>query len=161
MANGGGDTINPIKQAGEFGIVAGGQNLAALVMFISDIHSLGLKTAQGLIITEGYYWDQDDRPARGRQALLRAHATDADDEPGRDLQRHAALPEGRAGRRHQDTKPVMAKMREMPVRDAFTHNGVLREDGRMVHSMFLLRSRSRRDEIPVGLLQGARGSPRR
>src|SRR6202795_4101997 len=57
MANGGADTINTIKQASEFGIVAGGQNLAGIVMFISDIHSLGLKLAQGLIITEAYYWD--------------------------------------------------------------------------------------------------------
>ncbi len=61
LANGGGDTINAIKQAGEFGIVAGGQNLAAIVMFISDVHSLGLKLAQGLIITEAYYWDLNDR----------------------------------------------------------------------------------------------------
>ena len=61
MANGGGDTINTIKQAAEFGIVAGGQNLAGIVMFISDIHSLGLKMAQGLIITEAYYWDLNDR----------------------------------------------------------------------------------------------------
>ena len=61
LANGGGDTINAIKQAGEFGIVAGGQNLAAIVMFISDVHSLGLKVAQGLIITEAYYWDLNDQ----------------------------------------------------------------------------------------------------
>ncbi|MEB2525598.1 ABC transporter substrate-binding protein, partial [Burkholderia multivorans] len=61
LANGGGDTINAIKQAAEFGIVAGGQNLAGIVMFISDIHSLGLKLAQGLIITEAYYWDLNDR----------------------------------------------------------------------------------------------------
>jgi branched-chain amino acid transport system substrate-binding protein len=61
MANGGADTINTIKQASEFGIVAGGQKLAGIVMFISDIHSLGLKLANGLIITEAYYWDLDDR----------------------------------------------------------------------------------------------------
>jgi branched-chain amino acid transport system substrate-binding protein len=61
LANGGGDTINAIKQAGEFGIVSGGQNLAAIVMFISDVHSLGLKLAQGLIITEAYYWDLNDK----------------------------------------------------------------------------------------------------
>ena len=61
MANGGADTINTIRQASEFGIVAGGQNLAGIVMFISDIHSLGLKLAQGLIITEAYYWDLNDK----------------------------------------------------------------------------------------------------
>ena len=100
LANGGGDTINAIKQAGEFGIVAGGQNLAAIVMFISDVHSLGLKVAHGLIITEAYYWDLNDRHARLRKTLLRTHEADADDEPGGDLQRHAALSQGRAGRRH-------------------------------------------------------------
>ncbi len=61
LANGGGDTINTIKQAGEFGIVAGGQNLAAIVMFISDEHCLGLKLNQGLIVTEAYYWDLNDK----------------------------------------------------------------------------------------------------
>ena len=61
LANGGSDTINAIKQASEFGIVAGGQNLAGIVMFISDIHSLGLKLGQGLIITEAFYWDLNDK----------------------------------------------------------------------------------------------------
>ena len=101
LANGGGDTINAIKQAGEFGIVAGGQNLAAIVMFIADVHSLGLKLAQGLIITEAYYWDLNDKTrAFGKRFLERIKAH-ADDEPGRRLQRDAALSQGRAGRRHQ------------------------------------------------------------
>ena len=69
LANGGGDTINAIKQAGEFGIVAGGQNLAAIAMFIFDVHSPRLKVAQGLIVTEAYYWDSTTRP-RFRQAFL-------------------------------------------------------------------------------------------
>src|SRR5207302_2667868 len=58
LANAGGDTINSIKQAAEFGIVKGGQNLAGLLVFITDIHSLGLQTAQGLIFTEAFYWDR-------------------------------------------------------------------------------------------------------
>src|SRR4029079_8758150 len=57
LANAGADTTNAIKQASEFGIVAGGQNLAALLAFISDVHALGLQTAQGLILTEAWYWD--------------------------------------------------------------------------------------------------------
>src|SRR5579884_1182512 len=61
LANAGGDTVNSIKQAAEFGIVAGGQKLAGLLVFISDVHSLGLKTAQGLQLTESFYWDQDDQ----------------------------------------------------------------------------------------------------
>ena len=60
LANAGGDTINSIKQASEFGIVQGGQNLAGLLVFITDVHALGLKTAQGLIFTEAWYWDAND-----------------------------------------------------------------------------------------------------
>ena len=60
LANAGGDTINAIKQAAEFGIVKGGQNLAGLLVFINDVHSLGLQTAQGLILTEAFYWDRDE-----------------------------------------------------------------------------------------------------
>ena len=61
LANAGGDTINSIKQAAEFGIVKGGQKLAGLLVFVSDVHSLGLQTAQGLQLTESFYWDQDDQ----------------------------------------------------------------------------------------------------
>ena len=61
LANAGGDTTNAIKQASEFGIVAGGQKLAALLLFINDVHSLGLKTAQGLTFTESFYWDMNDQ----------------------------------------------------------------------------------------------------
>jgi branched-chain amino acid transport system substrate-binding protein len=138
MANGGGDTINTIKQASEFGIVAGGQKLAGIVMFISDIHSLGLKLAQGLIITEAYYWDQNDRTrAFGKRFF--------DKMKRMPTMNQAATYSGTLhylkavqATNSKDTKTVLAKMREMPVRDAFTDNGVLREDGRMVHSMLLL-----------------------
>jgi branched-chain amino acid transport system substrate-binding protein len=139
LANGGGDTINAIKQAGEFGIVAGGQKLAVPIMFISDVHSLGLKLAQGLIATEAYYWDTNDRTrAFGNRFFER-------------LKRMPTMNQAAtySGTLHylkalqatgtKDTKTVLAKMREMPVRDAFTDDGVLREDGRMVHSMFLLQ----------------------
>ncbi|MGP9812162.1 ABC transporter substrate-binding protein [Rhodopseudomonas sp. NSM] len=137
MANGGGDTINTIKQASEFGIVAGGQKLAGIVMFISDIHSLGLKMANGLIITEAYYWDLNDRTREfgkkfydkmKRMPTMNQAATYS-------ATLHYLKAVKAAGTR--DTKAVLAKMREMPVRDAFTNNGFLREDGRMVHSMFL------------------------
>jgi branched-chain amino acid transport system substrate-binding protein len=137
LANGGGDTINAIKQAGEFGIVAGGQNLAAIIMFISDVHSLGLKLAQGLIVTEAYYWDLNDRTrAFGKRFFERMKRMPTMNQAATySAALHYLKAVQAAGTR--DTKPVMAKMREMPVRDAFTDNGVLREDGRMVHSMFL------------------------
>jgi branched-chain amino acid transport system substrate-binding protein len=137
LANGGGDTINTIKQAGEFGIVAGGQNLAAIVMFISDVHSLGLKLAQGLIVTEAYYWDLNDKTrAFGKRFFERMKRMPTMNQAATySATLHYLKAVQAAGTK--DTKPVMAKMREMPVRDAFTDNGVLRADGRMVHSMFL------------------------
>ena len=138
LANGGGDTINTIKQASEFGIVAGGQKLAGIVMFISDIHSLGLKMAQGLIITEAYYWDLNDRTrAFGKKFFDKMKRMPTMNQAATySGTLHYLKSVQAAGTRA--TKPVLAKMREMPVRDAFTDNGFLREDGRMVHSMFLL-----------------------
>ncbi|MBN8961273.1 MAG: ABC transporter substrate-binding protein [Rhizobiales bacterium] len=138
LANGGGDTINAIKQASEFGIVAGGQKLAGIVMFISDIHSLGLKMAQGLVITEAYYWDQNDRTrAFGKKFFERMKRMPTMNQASTySATLHYLKAVKAAGTR--DTKAVLAKMREMPVRDAFTDNGYLREDGRMVHSMLLL-----------------------
>ncbi|UGY15431.1 ABC transporter substrate-binding protein [Bradyrhizobium septentrionale] len=137
MANGGADTINTIKQASEFGIVAGGQNLAGIVMFISDIHSLGLKLAQGLIITEAYYWDLNDRTrAFGKRFFERMKRMPTMNQAATySATLHYLNAVKAAGTK--ETKPVLVKMRETPVRDAFTDNGVVREDGRMVHSMFL------------------------
>jgi branched-chain amino acid transport system substrate-binding protein len=139
LANGGGDTINAIKQAGEFGIVAGGQNLAAIVMFISDVHSLGLKLAQGLIITEAYYWDLNDKTrAFGKRFQERVKRMPTMNQAATySATLHYLKAVQAAGTK--DTKTVMAKMRELPVKDAFTDNGVLREDGRMVHSMYLFQ----------------------
>jgi branched-chain amino acid transport system substrate-binding protein len=139
LANGGGDTINAIKQAGEFGIVAGGQNLAAIVMFISDVHSLGLKLAQGLIITEAYYWDLNDKTrAFGKRFQERIKRMPTMNQAATySATLHYLKAVQAAGTK--DTKAVMAKMRELPVKDAFTDNGILREDGRMVHSMFLFQ----------------------
>jgi branched-chain amino acid transport system substrate-binding protein len=137
LANGGGDTINAIKQAGEFGIVSGGQNLAAIVMFISDVHSLGLKVAQGLIITEAYYWDLNDKTrAFGKRFFERMKRMPTMNQAATySATLHYLKAVQAAGTK--EAKPVMAKMRATPVHDAFTDNGVLREDGRMVHSMFL------------------------
>jgi branched-chain amino acid transport system substrate-binding protein len=139
LANAGGDAINVIKQGGEFGIVAGGQNFAAIVMFISDVHSLGLKVAQGLIVTEAYYWDMnDDTRAFGKRFLARMKRMPTMNQAATySATLHYLKAVQATGTR--DTKSVMAKMRETPVRDVFTQNGTLREDGRMVHSMYLFQ----------------------
>ena len=102
LANAGGDTINSIKQAAEFGIVKGGQKLAGLLVFISDVHSLGLKLAQGLNLTEAFYWDQTDATPRLREALRReVRRQDADQHPGRVLFGDEALSRSDQGGRHR------------------------------------------------------------
>jgi branched-chain amino acid transport system substrate-binding protein len=142
LANGGGDTINSIKQAAEFGIVQGGQRLAALVMFISDVHSLGLKAAQGLTITEAFYWDlNDETRAFGKRFHERTKRMPSMNQAATySSVGHYLKAVKAAGTK--ETKAVMAKMREMPIVDVFTKNGKLREDGRMVHSMYLLEVKS-------------------
>jgi ABC-type branched-subunit amino acid transport system substrate-binding protein len=103
LANAGGDTINSIKQAAEFGIVKGGQKLAGLLVFLPDIHGLGLNTAQGLNITEAFYWDLNDQHARLEQALRGvAWRQIPVVRPRRRLRGRAALPEG--GGRRQDRR---------------------------------------------------------
>ena len=106
LANAGGDTINSIKQAAEFGIVKGGQNLAGLLVFLTDVHALGLQTAQGLIFTETFYWDLNDQTRAFAKRFARAEqGHPSDDGAGRRLLGGAALPEGGRGaeerRRHQ------------------------------------------------------------
>ena len=93
LANAGGDTTNAIKQAAEFGIVQGGQKLAALLLFINDVHALGLKTAQGLTFTESFYWDMNDKTRAWSKKLASQTKTgvDAVDDGGRALFRHPAL----------------------------------------------------------------------
>ena len=99
LANAGGDTINSIKQAAEFGIVKGGQKFAGLLVFASDVNALGLQTAQGLALTETWYWDMNDTnrawTKRWQRRAPRGQIPDHD--PCRRLCRHHALPQG--GRR--------------------------------------------------------------
>ena len=138
LANAGGDTINAIKQASEFGITKAGQRLAGLLVFISDVNSLGLQTAQGLVVTTGFYWDYNDETRAwskrwsermgGRMPTMSQagcysgamHYLKAVQAAGTD-----------------EAKAVAKKMREIPVNDFFAKNGKVREDGRMVHDMYL------------------------
>ena len=100
LANAGGDTINAIKQASEFGIMKGGQKLSPLLAFVTDIDSIGLETAQGLLLAEAFYWDLNDRDAGVFQALHGARQADADLGAGRRLFVGHALSPGGEGRRH-------------------------------------------------------------
>ena len=139
LANAGADTINSIKQAAEFGIVEGGQNLAGLLVFITDVHALGLKTAQGLIFTEAWYWDLNDAnrafakefaPANkgNRPTMIHAGVYSAV------LHYLKAVHELKSD---ADGAKVVAKMKEMPTDDKLFGKGVIRADGRKTHDMYL------------------------
>ncbi len=137
LANAGGDTINSIKQASEFGIVAGGQKLAGLLVFITDIHSLGLKTAQGLQLTEAFYWDQNDATRAWSKRFL--------DKMKREPSMVQAGVYGAVthylnaikATGSDDGLTVVNKMKATPVNDFMTKNGKIREDGRLVRDMYL------------------------
>jgi branched-chain amino acid transport system substrate-binding protein len=136
LANAGLDTTNSIKQAAEFGIVKGGQKLAALLMVLSDVHGLGLEAAQGLILTEGFYWDHDDRTrAFGERFLKRTGSMPNTIHAGTYSATLSYLKAVKAAGT-KDADAVAKKLKELPVDDAFAQGKVL-ENGRMVHDMYL------------------------
>ena len=138
LANAGGDTINSIKQAAEFGIVKGGQKLAGLLVFLPDVHGLGLNTAQGLQITESWYWDLNDA---SRAFAKRFAAQHGGKYPSSD---HAGVYAGvlhylkavDAAKTDDGTK-VVAKMKELPTDDPLFGKGTIRADGRKLHPAYL------------------------
>ncbi|MGA0597697.1 ABC transporter substrate-binding protein [Enterovirga sp. CN4-39] len=142
LANGGGDMINAIKQAAEFGIVSGGQRLASLLIYINDVHSLGLKTAQGLVLTSPFYWDQtEDTRAWSKRFLERQKIVPSMVQGGV----YGAIThylKAIAATSSDDGPAVTAKMREMPINDFMTKNGTLRVDGRVVRDMYLFEVKS-------------------
>jgi len=138
LANAGGDTINSIKQASEFGITAGGQTLAGLLIFVTDIHSLGLKIAQGLIFTDPWYWDQNDT----NRAIAREYFAALGRMPGYTVVGVYStvihyLRAVEALGSHADGKAVIAKMKELPTDDKLMGKGSVRVDGRKIHPMYL------------------------
>jgi branched-chain amino acid transport system substrate-binding protein len=137
LANAGGDTTNAIKQAAEFGIVKGGQKLAGLLVYINDVHSLGLERAQGMLLTEGFYWDLNDETRAWSKRFFDRHGKMPNmSQAGLySSVMHYLKSVEAAGT--DETGPVMAKMRELPINDVFAKNGRIREDGRMVHDMYL------------------------
>ncbi|HEX3178760.1 MAG TPA: ABC transporter substrate-binding protein [Methylomirabilota bacterium] len=138
LANAGGDTTNAIKQAAEFGIVRGGQNLAGLLVFITDVHALGLDKAQGLILTETFYWDSNDRTRafakrfaeRNRQIYPTMVHAGVYSSVLHYLKAVEAL-------KSDDGTRVIAKMKEMPTDDPLFGKGSIRVDGRKIHPAYL------------------------
>ncbi|HAP46630.1 MAG TPA: ABC transporter permease [Afipia sp.] len=141
LANAGGDTTNAVKQAAEFGIVQGGQKLASLLLFITDVHSLGLKVANGLQLTESFYWDTNDGTrnfskrfaARMKNGAMPSMVQAGD--YASTLHYLKAL-EALGGNPHDGMKAV-AKMKELPTDDPLFGKGVVRADGRKIHPAYL------------------------
>jgi len=139
LANAGGDTVNSIKAAAEFGITKR-QNLAALLMLITDVHAIGLNTAQGLYLTEGWYWDLNPETrawADKFSKVMNGRKPNSNHASVYSATMHYLKAVQAAGT--DDTAAVMKKMRETPINDMFAKNGQLREDGRMVHDMYLFQ----------------------
>src|SRR5262252_2116495 len=128
LANAGGDTTNSIKQAAEFGIVKGGQNLAGLLVFITDVHALGLQTAQGLIMTEAFYWDRNDesRAFAKRFAPLYKGNMPTMVQAGVYAAVLHYLKAVEALKSDEDGKAVVAKMKELPTDDPLFGKGTIR-----------------------------------
>jgi branched-chain amino acid transport system substrate-binding protein len=141
LANAGGDTTNSIKQASEFGIVAAGQKLAALLLFINDVHSLGLKTAQGLTFTESFYWDLNDQTrtwSKRFSAAANKNAMPSMTQAGNYavVLHYLKAMEALGGNPHDGAK-VVAKMKELPTDDPLFGKGPLRADGRRIIPAYL------------------------
>jgi len=139
LANAGGDTTNAIKQAAEFGIVKGGQNLAGLLVFITDVHALGLPIAQGLIFTETFYWDQNDA---SRAFAKRFAASNKGIHPS---MVHAGVYSSVThylkaveALKSDDGTKVIAQMKKTPTDDPLFGKGTIRADGRKIHPAYLV-----------------------
>jgi branched-chain amino acid transport system substrate-binding protein len=137
LANAGGDTINAIKQAAEFGLMKSGQKVSPLLAFITDIDSVGLETAQGLLLSEAFYWDlNDETRAFSKRFQDRIKRVPSAVQAGTySSVTHYLKAVKAAGT--TDSAAVMKIMKDTPINDMFAKNGKIREDGRMVHDMYL------------------------
>lgn len=138
LANAGQDTINSVKQAKEFGITQAGQKLAGLLMFITDIHAIGLAEGQGLVFTDSFYWDLDDKTRAWSKKFMERHGGRAPTSAqagvyGSVLHYLKAIKE--AGT--DEAVAVAKKMKELPVNDFWSDNYKIRQDGRLVRDMYL------------------------
>ena len=149
LANAGQDTVNSVKQAAEFGIVAGGQRLAALLMTLAEVHGLGLQAAQGLVLTESFYWDLNDRSREfGERFYKRTGRMPNMIQAGTYSATLQYLKAVKAAGT-KDADAVVKQLKELPVNDAFTSNGRVLANGRMVSDLYLFQvkkpSESERD----------------
>jgi branched-chain amino acid transport system substrate-binding protein len=141
LANAGGDTTNSIKQAAEFGIVKGGQKLAALLLFLTDVKAIGLETAQGLNFTETFYWDMNDQTrafSKKFSARMKNNAPPTMVQAGvyAGLRHYFKALEALGGNPHDGVK-VVEKMKSIPTEDDLFGKGEIQPNGRTIHSAYL------------------------
>ena len=143
LANAGADTTNSIKQAREFGITQAGQSLAGLLIFITDVHALGLETAQGLVLTESFYWDLSDDTREWSKRFAVAHNGNMPTMVHAGVYSavlHYLKAVEALGSKESDA--VVSKMKEMPTEDPLFGKGEVRQDGRKIHDLYLFRVKS-------------------
>ena len=138
LANAGGDTINSIKQAAEFGITPK-QSLAGLLMFVTDVHSLGLKNTQNMFLTEGFYWDLNEETRAWSKRFFALHKRMPTMVQAGQYSSTMHYLKAVKAINSDDTAKVMTQMKKTPVNDFFAKNGKIRDDGRMIHDMYLLQ----------------------
>jgi branched-chain amino acid transport system substrate-binding protein len=138
LANAGADTTSSIKQAVEFGVTPK-QTLAGLLMSITDVHLLGLKTAQGMYLTEGFYWDMNDQTRQWSRRFFEKHRRMPTMSQAGDYSSVMHYLRAVKATNSIDAQKVMAQMKKTPVNDFFAKNGRIRDDGRMVHDMYLFQ----------------------
>ena len=157
LANAGGDTVNSIKAAAEFGLTKK-QSLAALLMLLTDVHAIGLNTAQGLYLTEGWYWDlnNDTRAWSTKYEAVMKKKPNSNHASVYSATMHYLKAVQAAGT--DDTAAVMKKMHETPINDMFAKGGTLREDGRMVHDMYLFQVKKPSESKGVGDYYNLKGT---
>jgi len=138
LANAGADTTNAIKQGAEFGIVKGGQKFAGLLVFLTDVHSLGLETAQGLILTSGFYWDLNDQTRAWSNRFYAKHKRMPTMVQAGVYSSVIHYLKAVSALKSDDGAQVIAKMKDIPIDDQLFGKGRVREDGRGIHDMYLL-----------------------
>lgn len=138
LANAGTDTTNAIKQAAEFGVTPK-QSLAGLLMFITDIHSLGLKATQGMYLTEGFYWDLNDETRKWSRRFFEKHKRMPTMVQAGVYSSTMHYLKAVKAAGTDEAQAVMKKMKETPVNDFFAKNAKIRDDGRLVHDFYLLQ----------------------
>ncbi|WP_111413291.1 ABC transporter substrate-binding protein [Billgrantia lactosivorans] len=145
LANAGSDTVNAINTASQFGVVEAGQQLAGLLVFLNDVHAMGLDTTQGLLLTTGWYWNMDDESREWAERYYERVGSMPTMVQAGIYSSTMHYLEAVQATGSDDTQTVREYMMKQPIHDFFARNGRIREDGRMVHDMYLARVKSPED----------------